>query len=130
MKRLATLLSMMILLAGMFGWAAAEIAVPGNVHRGTGTVTAVSPARIVLEEVHGRHAMALDGKTRIVIDQEARVGRLGTGDVVAEECVPDGKGGVQGRQADPLASRMDGEREPGELSVVAADPPTVRQAVD
>jgi hypothetical protein len=95
MKTSVVLLAAVTLLAGTIGWAGAEMAVPGKVHRGTGIVTAVSPTGIVLKEAYGHHAMAIDGTTRIVIDPEARVERYGVGDYVAEECVPDGKGGVR-----------------------------------
>ena len=64
-------------------------------HNGKGRVLAVSPVEITLAEPGGRHPMTLSSDTEVLIDQDASVSRIGRGDYVAEECVPDGKGGVK-----------------------------------
>lgn len=83
------------LVLGTAGWAGAHEQGSMGTHQGTGVVVAVSPSGITMTEGQGFHRIALDKATRIVIDPEAGVRRLGAGDYVAEECVPDGKGGFK-----------------------------------
>jgi actin-like ATPase involved in cell morphogenesis len=83
------------LVLGTAGWAGAHERGSMGMHRGTGIVIAASPSEITMTEGDGVHRIAVDKATRIVIGPEARVRRLGAGDYVAEECVPDGKGGFK-----------------------------------
>jgi hypothetical protein len=92
MRRMGSTLALVALLVGTSGWALAAEPPP---HRGTGIVTAISPTRVVLKEAEGVHALTITKATRIEIAAEHGVARIGVGDYVAEECVPDGKGGLR-----------------------------------
>jgi actin-like ATPase involved in cell morphogenesis len=83
------------LVLGTAVWAGAHEQGSKGMHRGTGILIAVSPSEITMTEGDGVHRIAVDKATRIVIGPEAHVRRLGAGDYVAEECVPDGKGGFK-----------------------------------
>lgn len=92
MKAFVAFLAIMALLAGAAGWAGAD---EKGAHRGTGIVVALLPSEITLKEGNEFHRMSIDRATRILIASEDRVSQLGIGDYVAEECVPDDKGGVK-----------------------------------
>ena len=94
MKPLLIVLVLAGLLGGMTIWASADEVTARDVHRGTGIVISLSPSEITLKEGDERHRMTLEKSTRILITSEDRVRQLGIGDYVAEECVPDGKGGI------------------------------------
>lgn len=64
-------------------------------HRGAGIITALEGSRFLVEERGEAHAMTVDARTRIVIVDDDRVGAVGVGDYVAEECVSDGRGGAR-----------------------------------
>ncbi len=94
MKTLAVLPAVIGLLIGTVAWVGAEELAVKGVHRGAGIAVSVSSSKITLIEGNELHRMAIDGNTRILIGPELRVSTLGTGGYVAEECVPDGKGGL------------------------------------
>ncbi len=94
MKRPLGLLVVVGLLVAAPGWALAGGKAVQGTHRGTGVVVVLSPSEIALLEGEGLHRMTINQGTRIRIGAEDRVYRLGIGDYVAEECVPDGTGGV------------------------------------
>lgn len=95
MKRLLGTLAVGSLLVGAVAWAGADGVPARGVHQGVGIVVAVSPSEITLQEAGGPHRLTIDRTTRTLIVPEDRVGQLGIGDYVAEECVPDGKGGLK-----------------------------------
>ncbi len=92
MKTTAGGLVLIALLLGPGSWAPAA-GPAATAHHGKGRIVAIGPGRITLAEPPGHHAMRVDATTEIVIPREAQVSRLGVGDYVAEECIPDGKGG-------------------------------------
>ena len=97
MKALAAMVVMAALLAGAAGWAGAEESSATRPHRSTGIVVAISPTGLTMIEDHGRHrhVLGIDSTTRILLGAGTGVRGLGVGDYVAEECVPDGKGGLR-----------------------------------
>jgi len=95
MKRSLAVLTVVGLLAGAAAWAGVDTPAPKGVHRGTGVVVAISPSEITLQEAERPHRMAIDRTTQTLILPDDRVGQLGIGDYVAEECIPDGKGGLK-----------------------------------
>ena len=63
-------------------------------HRGVGIIAVLDGSQLLVQESGGAHEMTIDARTRIVIVDDDRVGAIGVGDYVAEECVSDGQGGV------------------------------------
>ncbi len=94
MKRSLGLVVAVGLLVWASGWSLAGGETVQGTHRGTGIVVVLSPSEITLLEREGLHRMTVDQGTRIEIGAEDRVYRLGVGDYVAEECVPNRTGGV------------------------------------
>ena len=87
-----------LVVAGLFatavGWAEAEAPTVEGTHRGTGIVVAVAPGAMTVREAAASHTMTTDLGTRTLLTPEDQVSQIGVGDYIAEECVPDGRGGV------------------------------------